>query len=90
MAEVHLQRQGRDEEKCQGGEERQPVSRPDRDHIEDPFERRENERAGNQSRQERIQDDQHAPLQFDFVRVNESFDALHASRSYRTEPSSAL
>ena len=88
MAEVQLQRQRRDQQESQRGQQRQAVGRLHRLHAENALQRRQNERARHQSREERIEHDQHAPLQLDLVRIHEAFNrnAVHVS-SYRTEPS---
>jgi len=54
MAEVPEQRQRRDEQERQGREERQPVRRLDRAHVEDALQRREDERAGDQPGEVRV------------------------------------
>ena len=88
MAEMQLQRQGRDQQKRQRGQQREPIGGLYGVHAEDALERRQDERARDQSREERVEHDQHAPLQLDLVGVHEAFNryAGHVP-SYRTEPS---
>ena len=71
-------------------EQRQPVGRLDHVHVEHALERREDERARHQPRDERVEDDEHAPLELDLVRVDEAFDAVAWVSPQRTEPSSPL
>ena len=77
MPEVQLQRQRRDEEERQGREQRQPVGRLHRLHVEHALERRQDEGARHEPRDERIQHDEDAPLELDLVRVDEALDAVH-------------
>jgi hypothetical protein len=74
---MHLQGQWRDEQERQSREERQTIGRPHGGDVEHPFERGQDERAGHQAGEKRVQDDQHAPLELDFVRIDESVDARH-------------
>src|ERR1017187_4323743 len=50
----------------------------------------QNKRPGHQSRDERIKNDQDAPLELHFVRVHEAFDGYLHEPPYRTEPSMPL
>ena len=77
MAEVHLQRQRRDDEKRQSREERQPVGWLHGRHVEHALERREDERARHEPGDKRIQDDEDAPLELDLVRIDEALNASH-------------
>ena len=90
VAQVHLQGQRRDEQERQGGEQGQPVGGLHLDHVEHTLERREDEGAGDQSRDEGIQDDEDAPLQLDFVGIDEPVDTVHDALPYRTAPSRPL
>jgi hypothetical protein len=83
MTEVHLQRQRRDDEERQRREQREPVGRAHGRHIEDAFERRENECASHESGDERVQHDEDAPLELDLVGIDEAFDARHDHLSER-------
>ena len=87
MPQVHLQRQRRDQQKRERGQQRQPVGRLHLLHVEDARERGENERAGDQPGQVWIENDEHAPLQFHFVRIHEAINAWHA---HLTAPSISL
>ena len=77
VAQVQDQRQGRNQQEGEGRQQRQPVSGLDRFHAEDPLQRRQNECSGHQSRDKRVQNDQHAPLECDFVRIHEAFNTAH-------------
>ena len=77
VAKVELQRQRRVEQKGQRREQRQPVSRLYRFHAEDAHQRRQNECARHQTRDVGIQNDQHAPVQRDFVGIHVAFNAAH-------------
>ena len=87
MAEVQLQRQRRDEQERQRRQQRQPVGRLHGLHVEHALERRQDERAGDQPGDERIEHDQDAPLELDLVRIHEPLDAWHG---YLTDPSRPL
>jgi hypothetical protein len=77
MAQVELQGQRRDEQKRQGGEQGQPVGRLDGLHVEHALERRQDESARDQARDERVENDEEAPLELDLVGIDEAFDAGH-------------
>ena len=79
MPQVQLQRQRRDEQEGQRGEQRQPVGRLDRLHVEHALERRQDERARHQPGDERIEHDQDAPLELHLVRIHESLHARHSA-----------
>jgi hypothetical protein len=81
MAQVQLKRQGRNDEKRERREQREPVGWLYRLHAEDAFERCEDKGPRHQSRDEWIQDDQHAPVEADLVRIHESFNAVHKNSS---------
>ena len=74
MAEVQLQRQWRDQQERERGQQRQAVGRLHGFDVEDALERREDERAGHQSGDEGIENDEDAPLELDLVRIHEAFD----------------
>ena len=86
MAEVQLQRQRRDSEKRERGEQRQPVGGLDCVHAKDALERGQNEGARHQAGDEWIQDDQHAPLKRDLVRIHEAFNAVHKTALVASSP----
>ena len=77
MAEVQLQRQRRNEQKRQRSEQRQAVGGFDRFHAKDALERGEDEGAGHQAGDERVQNDEDAPVERDLVRIHEAFNAMH-------------
>ena len=88
MAEVDLQRQRRREEEREGGEEREPVRRLHRLDVEHPLERGEDERARDEPGDERVENDEDAPLELDLVGVHVALDALqHAFHGSPTSPS---
>src|SRR4030042_975392 len=74
MAEVELERQRGHQQEGEGGEQREPVGRAHLLDLEDPLEGSQDESACDHTRDERIEDDQHAPLELDLVRVHEAFD----------------
>ena len=75
MAQVQLQRQRRHQQERERGEQRQAVGGLDRLDLEHPLQRGEDERARDQPGDERVEDDQDAPLELHLVRIHESFDA---------------
>ena len=77
MTQMQLQRQRGNQQKSQRRQQRQPVGGLDGLDPEDAHQRRQNECACHQSRDERVQDDQHAPLEPDFVRIHEAFNTVH-------------
>ena len=88
MSEVQLQRQGSDQQEGQRSQQRQAVGRLHGVHAEHALQRRQNEGAGDQSGEERVEHDEHAPLQLDLVGVHEAFNRYAVQEpSYRTEPS---
>ena len=93
VAQMQLQRQRRHQQERQRRQQRQPVGGLDGVHVEDALQRGQDEGARHQAGHERIQHDQHAPLQLDLVGIHESFDTgiqlMHAP-PYRTEPSRSL
>ena len=74
VAEVQLQGQGRDEQEGKRGEQGEAVGRFDGLDAKDAFQRGKNEGAGDQSRDERIEDDEDAPLELDLVGIHEALD----------------
>ena len=79
MPQVQLERQRRNQQEGQGRQQRQTVRRLHRLYLEDALQRGQNECARHQSGNEWVQDDQHAPLERDFVRIHEAFNAAHNS-----------
>ena len=77
MAQVQLQGQRRIEQEGQRREQRQPVGGLDRLHAEDPLQRRQDEGARHQPRDVGVQNDQHAPIERDFVGIHVTFNAAH-------------
>ena len=67
-----IQRQGRNQQEGQGRQQRQPVGGLDRLHAEDALQRRQNECARHQPRDIGVQNDQHAPIERDFVGIHVS------------------
>ena len=93
MAEVELERERRDDEERERREEREAVRRLDGLHVEDALERREDERARDEAGDERVEDDQDAPLELDLVGVHVPLDARGECllpSPYLTDPSRAL
>ena len=74
VAQVQLQRQGRDEQEGKRGEQGEAVGRFDGLDPEDAFQGSENEGAGDQSRDEGIEEDEDAPLELDLVGIHEALD----------------
>ena len=74
MSEVQLQGQRRDEQERERGEQGEAVGGFDGFDAEDAFERGQDEGAGDESRDEGIENDEDAPLELDFVRIHEAFD----------------
>ena len=64
----------RNKQKRERGEQRQAVGGFDGLDVEHALQRSENEGAGDQSRDEGIENDEDAPLEFDLVRIHEAFD----------------
>src|ERR1017187_835457 len=71
---MQLQGQRSDDQEGKRRQQGQPIRGLYRLHHEDAFQRGQNERASHQSREERIQHDEYAPLEFHFVRVHEAFN----------------
>ncbi len=90
VPEVQLQRQRRDEQEREGRQQRQPVGRLDGFDVEHALERGQDERARHQPGHERVEDDEHAPLELHLVRVHEPLHhrqhALHRSPPPSTAP----
>ncbi len=78
MAEMELERERRHEEKGQSCEQREAVGGFNRFDAEDAFERGEDKGAGHQSGDEWVENDEHAPVERDFVRIHETFHAGHS------------
>ena len=74
MAEMQLQRERRDQKERKGGEQGEAVCRLHGFDAKDALQRCKNEGAGHQSCDERIENDEDAPLELDFVRIHEAFD----------------
>src|ERR1017187_1758608 len=77
VAKVKHQGKRRDDKEGQGGEQRQPVSGRNRLDIEDADQRREKECARDQPRDVGVQNDQHAPIESDFVGIHVAFNTVH-------------
>jgi hypothetical protein len=75
MAEVELQGQGSHQQKGEGREQRQAVGGAHGFHFEHALERGQNECAGHQAGDVRVEHNEEAPLQLDFVGVHETIDA---------------
>ena len=96
MSQVQLQRQRRHQQKGEGREQGEPVGGLYRIHSEHTLERRENERARHQARDEGVENDQDAPLELHLVRIHEAFNRYVPARAslahgtYLTEPSMPL
>ena len=76
VPEVQLQRQRRHQQEGERGEQGQAVGGLDGLHPEDPLERGQDEGAGHQPGDERVEDDEDAPLELDLVGVHEPLDAV--------------
>jgi hypothetical protein len=83
MAEVKLQGQRRNDKKGQRGEQRQAVGGLDRLDVEDALERRQDECARHQPRNVRVENDQHAPIECDFVGIHVAFNTTHLVLLFR-------
>ena len=79
VAEVELQRQRRDDEERQRGEQRQAVGGRDGLDVEDADQRRQDECARDQARDVGVENDQHAPDEVDFVRIHVAFNTVHSA-----------
>ena len=80
MSQMQLQRERSDQQKRECGEQGEAVSGLDGVDAEDALQRGEDEGAGDQSRDEGVENDEDAPLELDFVRVHEAFDGnLHGT-----------
>ena len=78
MSQMQLQGQRSDQKEGERGEQGEAVGGPDGLYAEDTLQRSEDERAGNQSREEGIKNDEDAPLELDLVGIHEAFDGnLH-------------
>jgi hypothetical protein len=76
VAEVELQgERGHDHERKRG-QEGEAVGGLHLLDVEDPLQRREDERTCDDAGQERVQDDEDAPLELHLVRVHEPFDGV--------------
>jgi len=60
MAQVELQRGAGHQQKRERGQQRQPIGRLDGFDVEDALKRRQDERAGNQAGDIRVEDDEDA------------------------------
>ena len=76
MSQVRQQRKRGDDQKRQGGEQREPVGRLHFANVENPLERGQDESPGHQPRDVGIDHHQQAPLQFDFVGIDVPLDLL--------------
>src|SRR5579862_5492467 len=80
---MQLQRQGSDEQEGQGCEQREAVRGLHGFHAKNALERGKDKGAGDESRDEWIENDEDAPLELDFVRIHEAFDGnLHVPPYY--------
>ena len=77
MAQVQNQRQGRNQQERQGRQQRKPVGGFHRLYTEDALQRRQDECARHQPRDVGVQNDQHTPIECDFVRIHVAFNTVH-------------